>query len=327
MFQKNNEITPLMPDFSCTYSTTRVGFCSAGGMRPRMLFVPPDLDRSKKTLKQKNQEDYPVKKTVFLVALCAAVALCVSTAMAQAPASLQALHPGVGGHDNGIHTPGAPKYCKPCLYYGGDWPVADSNWVAWANIDGGVFGGPVIMYSGIKVPTGKTWTVTALFSNNAFLGIDHFTPATPEWSINSGMKNGKAGKVVKKGKSKGTAKSTGRTCCSGAATEYTVSVKLAKAVSLKAGSYTEQVTPPCDSTKDSTCGGAAIYETDSYDPNHTNNQGANHFGPKPTAGNNFQNSSILGLNYQQVNGSYCTSQGYQAYACNFMSAGVVGTQK
>jgi hypothetical protein len=240
------------------------------------------------------------------------------------------IHPtgSLGGHvvNTPIQSPKAPKYCKPCLYYGGDWPVDDANWVAWANTDGGGFGGPVFLYSGFKVPAGKTWTVTGLFSNNAFVGIDHFTPSTPEWSITKGMKNGVAGHTVKKGESKGTAAVTGRSCCSGIG-EYTVSVKLKKAVVLKAGSYVEGVTPPCDSTKDSACGGALFYETDSYNPNNTKAQGANHFGPKPTAGNNFQNSSVFGLNYQQVNGDYCTASGYQAYACNYLSAGVVGTQQ
>lgn len=257
-------------------------------------------------------------------ALCTALMLISGSAFAQAPLSI---HPvgTISGH-NVSNPPGAPKYCKPCLYYGGDWPDADANWVAWANIDGGAFGGDVSLYSGFKVPAGKTWTVTGLFSNNAFVGIDHFTPATPEWSINKGMKNGVAGKAVKSGESKGKATTTGRSCCSGIL-EYTVSVKLPKKVVLKAGTYTEGVTPPCDSTQDSACASAAIYETDSYDPTHTNNQGSNHVGPKPTAGNNFQNSSVLGLTYQQVNGAYCTSNGYQPYACNFMSAGVVGTAK
>jgi len=269
-----------------------------------------------------------VKKTVFFVALCAAITLCVSSAMAQAPASMLTLHPGVAGQDNGVRTPGAPSYCKPCLYYGGDWASADQNWVAFANADGWAFGGSVDLYSGFTVPKGKTWTVTGLVSNNLFFGIDHFTPSTPEWAINKGMAAGKGGKVVAHGKTKGSAKATGRSCCS-AYTEYSVIVpKLPKTgVKLAAGKYVEMVTPPCDSTKDSACGGALSYESDTYDPNNTNKQGANHFGPKATAGNNFQNGSLFGLTYQQINDSYCTSLGYQPYACNFMSAGVMGKQK
>ena len=269
-----------------------------------------------------------MKKTVFFVALCAALTLCVSSAMAQAPASLLTLHPGVAGQDNGVRTPGAPKYCKPCLYYGGDWASTDSNWVAFANADGWAFGGPVDMWSGFTVPKGKTWTVTGLVSNNLFYNIDHFTPSTPEWSINKGMAAGKAGKVVAHGETKGTAAATGRSCCSNIYVEYSVIVKkLPKAVKLAAGKYTTMITPPCDSTKDSACGSALSYESDTYDPNNTNKQGANHFGPKAPAGYNFQNSSVFGLNYTQINAAYCTSVGYQPYACNFMSAGVMGTQK
>jgi len=267
-----------------------------------------------------------VKKIVLSMALCAVLTLVAVAAMAQSASIHPIGTPSSHVANAAVNPPKAPKYCKPCLYYGGDWPVDDSNWVAWANTDGGAFGGGVWLYSGFKVPKGKTWTVTGLFSNNVFVGIDHFTPATPEWSINKGMKNGVAGKTVKKGETKGKAAATGRSFSG--YPEMTVSVKLPKKVVLKAGTYTEGVTPPCDTTQDSACGGALFYETDSYDPSNTNKQGANHFGPKPPAGNNFQNSpTVFGLNYQQVNGDYCTLNGYQPYACNYMSAGVVGTQQ
>jgi hypothetical protein len=266
-----------------------------------------------------------VKKIVFSIALCVALTLAVGSAMAQDLSIHATGTPGTHVANPSLHQPKAPKYCNPCLYYGGDWPDTDSNWVAWANADGGGFGGPVFLYSGIKVPKGKVWTVTGLFSNNVFVGIDHFTPATPEWSIYKGMANGVAGTVVASGETKGKAAVTGRSFSGDL--EYTVSVKLPKKVVLKAGTYTEGVTPPCDTTQDSSCSSALFYETDSYDPSNTNNPGANHVGPPPPAGNNFQNSTVFGLTYQQINGTYCTSLGYQAYACNYMSAGVVGTQK
>lgn len=268
-----------------------------------------------------------MKKMFLFAVLCAALTLCAGSAMAQHAMYPSTIHSTAmqGAAAPQSHPPKAPKYCKPCLFYGGDWPSADSNWVAWGNTDGGGFGGPVFLYSGFTVPKGKTWTVTSLFSSNVFVGIDHFTPATPEWSINKGMASGKAGKQVADGETKGSAILTGRSFSG--YNEYAVLVKLPKKVTLKAGKYTEGITPPCDSSKDSACSAALYYETDTYDPNNTGNQGANHVGPKAPAGYNFQNSSVFGLNYQQVNDAYCTSLGYQSYACNFMSAGVGGTQK
>jgi len=124
------------------------------------------------------------------------------------------------------------------------------------------------MFSAFRVPKGQTWTVTALFANIAYLGIDHFTPKTPEWSINQGMSAGNAGKIIASGKTSGTQKPTGRTAQSaiGDIVEYTVKVKLAKAVKLKAGVYYESVVVPCDSTKDSLCnqGSMAAWEWRSH---------------------------------------------------------------
>jgi hypothetical protein len=31
--------------------------------------------------------------------------------------------------------PTAPKYCKPCLFYGGDTDTSSQDWAAWANED------------------------------------------------------------------------------------------------------------------------------------------------------------------------------------------------
>jgi hypothetical protein len=271
--------------------------------------------------------NYQVKKTIVFVGLCALLAVCVPSVMAQAPSFLKTTSSnGVPGVQP--FAPTLPTYCRPCLFYGGDWPSADSNWVIFANADGAGFGGQVSIYSSFVVPAGQTYTVTGLFSSNGFINIDHFTPSTPEWTINSGMHAGSAGTVIASGKTFGKAVATGRSASSGAGnvTEYAVTTRLPTPAVLTSGLYFEGVTPPCDSTKDSACSGALYYETDSYDPANTNNEGVNHFGAKAKTGGNFQNGSVFGLNYVPVNASYCSQYGYQPYACSFMSAGVLGTR-
>lgn len=263
-----------------------------------------------------------MKKSLFLVALSVLLALMAGSAMAQ---SLNLHSLGRGVH----HDAKAPKYCNPCLFYGGDWDDTSSDWVIFADADGAAFGGLVQIYSAFTVPSGQTWDVTGLFANVGFIGIDHMSPKKAEWAINSGMKAGKKGKVVAHGKTKATAKVTGRSASSGAGdvTEYTVLVgSLPSTVTLASGTYFESVVPPCDSTKDSACSGALYYESDTFNDAETS-QGAHHFGPKEPKGKNFQNGDAFGLNYIQINADYCTQSGYPAPACNWMSDGVIGTME
>jgi hypothetical protein len=273
-----------------------------------------------------------VKRMFCFAALCTALLLVTSFAMGQSvPLTLPHLSTGEA-HNSGVHAPGTPKYCSPCLFYGGDWNDTSSDWVIFANGNSAGWSGgssvdDVNIYSAFTVPKGDTWTVTGLFANVGFINVTKMTPSSPQWSINSGMKSGSGGKVIAHGdKTAGTAKKTGRTADSGAGevTEYTVQLKLAKSVSLKAGTYFESVTPQCTST--STCASAYFYETDTFNSAGTK-QGSNAFGPAEPKGENFQNGSAFGLTYEQLNGAYCSSLGYQTYACNWMSDGVVGTSK
>ncbi len=270
-----------------------------------------------------------MKKMLCFAALCAALTVFVGLAAAQEEFPLAHLG-AVGGsalHGPVKATPGAPAYCKPCLLYGGDWNDTSTDWVIFANGDLPAFAGPINVFSPIPVPTGKTWTVTALFSNTGFIGINKMDPATPEWSINKGIKVGSGGTVVKSGKTKGTTKATGRSANSGAGpvTEYTVMVKLPKAVVLKAGKYWESVTPPCTNTNDSACSAALFYESDTFN-NAEKARGAHFFGVEPK-GSNFQNGAAVGINWIQINESYCSQNGYPTIACDWMSAGVIGTSK
>lgn len=270
-----------------------------------------------------------MKKILCFTALCAALTVLSSLAFAQKEFSLaHTASTGVAGTHSAVKSaPGAPSYCKPCLLYGGDWNDTSTAWVLFANGNVPEFGGAINVFSPVPVPKGATWTVTSLFANVGFIGINKMDPAKPSWSINSGLKAGSGGKVVKSGTTAGTAKATGRTANSGdgEVTEYTVFVKLPKPVVLKAGNYWENVTPPCTNTKDSSCSTTLYFESDTFN-NATTGRGAHNFGAEPK-GSNFQNGAGAGINWVQLNGAYCTSNNFPANSCNWLSAGVVGTSK
>jgi hypothetical protein len=268
-------------------------------------------------------------KKLFLGVVCVALLFLTTVAMAQTTALT--LHPIPNGksHNGKIQHSSPPSYCSPCLFYGGDWNDTSSDWVIFANGNSyGWSGGSTVddvnIYSSFTVPSGQTWTVTGLFANVGFININKMDPATPHWKVSQGMKAGFRGDTINCGDTAGTAKPTGRSADSGAGevTEYTVLVKLPHSMKLSAGTYTESVTPQCKSA--SLCSSAYFYESDTFNSDGSK-QGANAFGPPEPAGGNFQNGAAFGLNYQAINGAYCSSLGYQSFACNWMSDGVLGT--
>lgn len=262
-----------------------------------------------------------MKKLLCFTALIAALMLLTGSAFSQS----LALHSrgASGGHHN--PNPNAkPAYCKPCLFYGGDWNVASPDWVIWADADGGAFGGLVQEFSPFKVPAGETWIVSGLFANIGFIGIDKMDPSKPEFSINKKVKEGDGGIVKKVGQKKGTNVATGRTADSGAGpvVEYTVMVK-GLSVKLTSGTYWEAVVPPCNNPNDAACASALYYESDTFDDTETK-QGALHFGPKEPADLTFINAPTFGLVFDNIV-NQCS--GFLPIACRWLSAGVLGTKQ
>jgi hypothetical protein len=269
-----------------------------------------------------------VKNTFCFTALGAALMLLSSLSAAQ-NVPLFNVHSMESGEDaHPIHpTLGPPKYCSPCLFYGGDWNNPDPNWESLADFDGQIY--KAAMYTPFSVPRGKTWIVTAIFANVGFFGFSKMDPAKAEWSINSGMHSGSPGKVIASGKTQGTAKPTGRKASTGRGEmiEYTVAVKLPKAVKLTGGkTYWESVVPPCNNTHDRACQFAAAYETDTFDNTHKK-QGAHAFGPKQPLGLAFDNAPYFDAHYYPINPAFCIADYLPGYACNYWSAGVIGTEK
>jgi len=105
----------------------------------------------------------------------------------------------------------APGYCKPCLFYTGDFNSSSSSANGLFNAAGGALGssGSAYVYGAFTVPKGKTWTITALIINT--LSNSSAVDSTCTWDVRKGVTSGSGGTDVKTGKGKDTWKATGRT--------------------------------------------------------------------------------------------------------------------
>ena len=209
-------------------------------------------------------------------------------------------------------APGAPSYCKPCLFYAGDFDsnASDANGLANEN-DLIVSGGNTGTYAPFVVPKGKTWTVTKLFSSE-FLSAAVLDPAKTPYEVRKGIPvaGGTGGKLVCHGTVKGSPVVTGLNGFG--FNVYAVTVKAAKC-SLKGGKYWMSVIAQCTNANDSSC-------QNSYRGFTTNDDGAmaHHFGPKEPANNSFFNSVFFGA-------VWAPSSGFQS--SSRFTEGVVGTQQ
>src|ERR1700693_4511105 len=82
--------------------------------------------------------------------------------------------------------PTPPSYCKPCLFYAGDFDsnASDANGLA-NEVDAIVSTGAAV-YAPFIVPKGKTWTVTGLFTNN-FMSSNTIDPPIIPYEIRKGI--------------------------------------------------------------------------------------------------------------------------------------------
>lgn len=99
-----------------------------------------------------------------------------------------------------------PDYCKPCLFYGGDFDPNGPNPQSVTNMDGLVI--QATTYVPFYIPVGQ-WTITGLFSNN-LATENYINPAKIQWSISSGISAGNPGTLIASGTAFATWKPTGR---------------------------------------------------------------------------------------------------------------------
>jgi len=196
------------------------------------------------------------------------------------------------GNPRAEEPPAAPGYCKPCLFYAGDFDsnASDANGLA-NELDTTISSGAAT-YAPFKVPTGKTWTVTGLMTDD-FLSAQVLDPKTSPYEVRKGIPaaGGTGGKLVCHGTKNAVAVATG---LSGFGFNvYAVRVRNVKNCSLAAGKYWETVIPECNNPNDSTC-------TAGYRGFVTNDDGAmkHKFGGSEPANNSFFNSVFFGATWQ-----------------------------
>jgi len=221
-------------------------------------------------------------------------------------------HAAVLGNPIDREAPKAPPYCNPCLFYGGDMDSSNSNTNGLANEEDLIVTTLTAVYAPFVVPSGATWTVTGLFTNN-FLSAGVVDPATSPYEVRTKMpsRGGDGGMRVCHGIHKSTAVATGRSDFG--FNEYTVAVKNISNCSLTSGKYWLSVVPFCTNTNDSSC-------TNSYrgfESNVEDTNPPNHVGMLEPASDSFFNSVFFGASFQPA-----TNQNPQDTR---FSDGVVGT--
>jgi hypothetical protein len=241
-----------------------------------------------------------VKKMVFAAALMAAhipMALAQDSRLPEAsldrevnlqvPAGAAVL----GKPTHKTLTP--PSYCKPCLFYAGDFDsnAIDANGLA-NEFDIIVSTGAAV-YVPFIVPKGKTWTVTGLFTGNLFLPFNPvIDPKVIPYEVRKGIpKNGgNGGTLVCHGRKRGAITLSVE---QGEEYVYATIVRNIIGCRLPAGKYWMSVVPDCTNTKDSTCenGNRSFLMNDDGAMNHR-------FGPLEPANNSFFNSAYFGANWE-----------------------------
>jgi len=214
-----------------------------------------------------------------------------------------------------------PSYCKPCLFYGGDFdigsPAADT--FANENIYPGGFETLSQIYSPFTVPAGQTWNVTGLFVNSIAYPTALDPVATP-WEIRTGIpqSGGSGGTLVASGTANATMTPTGRSL--NGTPEYTILLTFTPPVVLQPGIYWENVTPQCTDLNNAQCtaqGFTGFLESDTETM-----YGLNGWGPPEPWQNSFWNAPDFGLfwaNTYQVHLQRGEPGG------DAFSAGVIGT--
>jgi len=235
-----------------------------------------------------------VKKMLFAVALIAALIPFATAANNRAPQAsldrevdvLVPAHPAVLGNPR-VVAPGAPSYCKPCLFYAGDFDSTASDANGLANeLDVIVSSGAAVW---VPVKPNGNWSVTGIFSDN-FASVSTLDPATSPYGIRSGVTSGSGGKVVCSGNAKATNTDTH---LSDFGYEIYATKVAAKKCSLKKNTtYWENVYPVC--TNSGSCDGG------DYRAFNANDDGAeaHKFGPAEPANDSFFNSVFFGSTWE-----------------------------
>jgi hypothetical protein len=225
----------------------------------------------------------------------------------------------------------APGTCgnpaATCLFYGGDFlfnPLYPNLANGLSNENDLVIAGTpygAATWVPFRVPAGKGWDVTGLFTNNqsTYGVLDRVThpDSAAYWSINRHVKSGSGGTTVASGTSAATSTPTGRGAFG--LNEYTVQVT-GLSVTLNPGSYWMIVVPLCTNTADPYCNGRFFLS----DVEYINVTPTNAFGSAEPIDAAFWDTSFFGFTFTPTNGPLGACGGI---GCDAFSAGVLGRRR
>jgi hypothetical protein len=185
-----------------------------------------------------------------------------------------------------------PAYCKPCLFYGGDFNPSDADANGLANeMDLLVYSGSEILVP-FTVPEDSLWLVTGLFTNN-LSSSTVIDPQQANWSISKRVTAGSGGHTMYHGTAPATYTPTGRSGFG--LLEYTVLVKTPTLL-LGPGTYWLTVVPLCTNSADASCSFARYFES-----NTEENPPLNHYGPLEPNDLSYFNSAYFEVTYELAN--------------------------
>ena len=220
------------------------------------------------------------------------------------------------------HPKSRPAYCKPCLFYGGDFDLSSPAADTFANENILPGGSPILsqIYSPFEVPAGETWNVTGLFVNSIAYPTALDPVATP-WEIRTGIPSvgGSGGTLVASGTANGTMTKTGRSL--NGTPEYTILVTWKTPVVLQPGIYWENVTPQCTNANNSQCTAQGF--TGFLESDMETMYGFNGYGPAEPWQDSFWNAPDFGLTWENT---YQVHQQRGEPGGDAFSAGVIGTK-
>jgi hypothetical protein len=209
-----------------------------------------------------------------------------------------------------------PSYCKPCLFYAGDWDPYASDANGLANERDILIPTGAAVYTPFIVPKGKTWIVTGLFTSNIFLDVSAtLDPKVIPYEVRKKIpkEGGNGGQLVCHGKKPGTVVYQKIDWCNDWSYCFATIVNGIKGCRLPSGKYWMSVVPYCTNKNDDAC-------TNDYRAFLANDDGAmaNRYGPLEPANDSFFNSEYYGANWEPTSEQQ-TSQRF--------SVGVEGTAK
>jgi len=255
-----------------------------------------------------------VKKIVLVSALVLALLTLAAAQNASIGENvvIRGKAPVMSSSFHSVQPPTAPSYCKPCLWYSGDFDPNNPNANGLSNeqdrlvADSHIYAAWSVLGATVK---GTTTQVSGAFVNSldtAGAAIDNPTP----WDIRTGMHDGICGISIMSGRGKSTDTPTGRQGFG--INEYTHRVKF-KSFGVRKGTYWVNVTPQC--FQEGLCLSARYFEsTEDDDP-----RPLNHVGTKNLLDKVIWNSTTFGI--------YCANP-EDTFGTIFVqfSAGVLGYQ-